>query len=66
MIVRGVAGGPDPDCTFFISAMRCHTDGPAIVGARLYNAAVYFDIPAGRNATIAVSPSAGIACGLED
>jgi hypothetical protein len=45
--------------------MRCHAEGPAIVGARLFNAAAYFDIPAGRNAIIAISPG-GIACGLAD
>ena len=66
MIVRGVAGEPDPGCTFFLSAMRCHAEGPATVGARLYNAEAYFAIPAGRSATIAISPGAGIACGLEN
>lgn len=64
MIVRAVEGEPDPACTFFLSAMRCSATGPATVGARLYNAEAYFDIPAGRDATILVS-DAGIACGLE-
>ena len=65
MLVGAVRDEPYPDCYAFLSAMRCTTDGPTTVGARLYNASAYFDIPAGATATLTISDGAGIACGQE-